>query len=84
MASVAGNELPPYLGKKTPDMKTLPGADTSIQGMLTAYNPRYGRQFGDPQQGLFQPIFPQMELPSSNFNIDALSSTPNFNIFLRN
>ena len=74
MASVAGNELPEYLGKKTPD--------TSVQDMLTAYNPMYGRQFGDPQQGLFQPIFQQMELPSSNFNIPALSSTPNFNSFL--
>lgn len=82
MASIAGNELPEYLGKKTPDIKTLPGADTSVQAMLTSYNPMYGRQFGDPQQGLFQPIFPQMDLPSSNFNIPALSSTPNFNSFL--
>jgi|TARA_R110000744_G_scaffold298632_3_gene408235 hypothetical protein len=85
MGKTVGALIPPYLpqggGGGTPVIPPTTtgnpfGVDTSIPGMMTGFNPMYGRQFGDPQQGLFQP--PQMDLPSLNFNIPALSSTPYF------
>jgi hypothetical protein len=84
MAGVAGQEIPEYLKTSTATSgMSIPGVDTSVQGMVNSSMPQYNRDFFDPFPSIFANYQPENIAYPGSIDIPSISARGQFSNYMQ-